>query len=758
MVIKWKKRDSIAVLAYVAALSLFLTGMVGMLRRGRFYDYSENDFQETKQFREYIASRLEDFLSMACGDYVSGSGYYYEESTAASSDVVEEAIAQGTYELAVQEEEIGRSLSEKEKKASADALYKRIQRDKNLLYRVSYRGKTRYTNMNTISWQDPKSKDLPEGYNFSFYFDGEKATIRKDGKEVNAYGDGIYREDADWRIPGYKNYTGKVKWGEAEVFILAAKEPIEYLEYNAEDGGYWTEYGLYDIYREHKEQREQFRIAAACFVAGLILMVCYLCLRTEGESGSHKKRGMAGKWFAARTGKIWFEWKALLFCILPVFLFVYLFCQSDAFFLWRDYTAEFYYDGVPAAYASEMSMYFFDAMASHKAVGLAAFWLLHLFVSDVCHNRGSYKNGGFAKLAAAMESKSLTFPLSKRIVRRSYGILFLTIAQMFFFITILAVVLAFKDRLDWVWIVGPLVGSLMLTAALLAVEAVYQKNNRVFAADLEKLSWQIFEIRDGNYEGGKTVSAQDADIRHMAAGLEDIRKGLETAVEERMGSERMKVELVANVSHDIKTPLTSIISYIQLLKQEEGLPEHIRDYIGILDQKSERLNCMVQDVFAVSKAASGQLSVKLEKLDLGKLLQQTLADMQETVAGSPVTIKTEIPGEPVFVQSDGSRMYRVFQNLIENALKYSLEGSRVYITLQKEGNNAAASVKNTSSRELNQNMDFAERFVRGDESRTDGGSGLGLSIAKSFTEACGGSFRLETIADLFVVTVYLTLA
>lgn len=246
---------------------------------------------------------------------------------------------------------------------------------------------------------------------------------------------------------------------------------------------------------------------------------------------------------------------------------------------------------------------------------------------------------------------------------------------------------------------------------------------------------------------------QDADVRHMAAELEDIRKGLETAVEERTGSERMKVELVANVSHDIKTPLTSIISYIQLLKQEEGLPDHIRDYIRILDVKSERLNHMVQDVFDISKAASGQLRVEQKELDLGKLLHQTLADMQETIEAAPVTIKTEIPSDPVIVRSDGGRMYRVFQNLIENALKYSLEGSRIYVSLQTEGNRVMASIKNISNAELHQQTDFTERFLRGDESRTDGGSGLGLSIAKSFTEACGGTFGLEMNADLFVVTV-----
>ena len=177
------------------------------------------------------------------------------------------------------------------------------------------------------------------------------------------------------------------------------------------------------------------------------------------------------------------------------------------------------------------------------------------------------------------------------------------------------------------------------------------------------------------------------------------------------------------------------------------------DYIRILDEKSQRLKNMVQDVFDVSKAASGELPVHREALDFGKLLRQTLADMEERIQSSPVTVKAEIPEQPVMIEADGQKLYRVFQNLIQNALQYSLEGSRVYLTMKVENSVAVASIKNTSRYELSSNKDFTERFVRGDESRTDGGSGLGLSIARNFTEACGGSFRLETIADLFVVTV-----
>ena len=229
------------------------------------------------------------------------------------------------------------------------------------------------------------------------------------------------------------------------------------------------------------------------------------------------------------------------------------------------------------------------------------------------------------------------------------------------------------------------------------------------------------------------------------------------ALEERTRSERMKVELISNVSHDLKTPLTSILSYAELLRQEP-LEGAAADYARIIDEKAQRLKAMVQDVFEVSKAASGQLPVQPERLDFAKLLRQTLADLEDPIQESGLSFKVDLPEGPVMVVADGKCLYRVFQNLITNALQYALPGSRVYLTLKTGKDRAEVSLRNTSRDELPEGMDFTARFVRGDESRTDGGSGLGLSIAKSFTEACGGDFRVETVADLFTAIVTLPLA
>lgn len=770
MVIKWKKRNASAVVVYVLAVSFLLLGLTGFLQQevysgmdGPVAEMSSRDYQSTAEFRNFISSRFHSFLNMACGDYVGGDDYYSNYGDSYSFDTYaagEAVIEQGTvyeggmdsagWQEAVEgQENTQQKPSISDRKKSADRFHEHIQEDKNLLYRISYDGVHKFSNLDGISWNyDSKTKNLPEGYNFLLYFDGKKATVRKDGEEVDLYGDGIYREEEGWRLPGFKNYTGKEKWKKAKILILAAEEPVLYAEMKDEDGG-WTDRTLYDLYQRYSEKKDRIRNSQICLGIGVLLLLGYLFLRREVRQ--------AGKTFAAWTGKIWFEWKALLFLLLPIILCTSILDSYGMYDIWT----ELGYEGIEfTSYASMAASYSLDALAAHELSMLVIFWLFHLFVSDVFHNRGGYKKGGFGKLAAVLEQRSLSLPLSRKIVKRTYGIIFITVGQTFFLGILLLrrLIFHYGNRAlqpdgSGIWDKILFGISFAVTIVLLFTEYRYQKKNRQFAEDLKELAGQITEIRDGNYEREISYAAEDADIRHMASDLEDIRKGLETAVEERTGSERMKVELVANVSHDIKTPLTSIISYIQLLKQEEGLPDHIRDYIRILDVKSERLNHMVQDVFDISKAASGQLRVEQKELDLGKLLHQTLADMQETIEAAPVTIKTEIPSVPVIVRSDGGRMYRVFQNLIGNALKYSLEGSRIYVSLQTEGNRALASIKNISNAELDQQTDFTERFLRGDESRTDGGSGLGLSIAKSFTEACGGTFGLEMNADLFVVTV-----
>ncbi|MDF2609758.1 MAG: hypothetical protein K0R92_1232 [Lachnospiraceae bacterium] len=234
---------------------------------------------------------------------------------------------------------------------------------------------------------------------------------------------------------------------------------------------------------------------------------------------------------------------------------------------------------------------------------------------------------------------------------------------------------------------------------------------------------------------------------------EKINRGLQDSLEDQMKSERMKVALVTNVSHDLKTPLTSIISYVELLSKEE-LSETAKDYVNILADKSERLKHIVSDLFDLAKSTSGNMPMDMEDIDLKKLLEQTLADMEDDIIKSGLPMKTKLPNHAVIIRSDGKKLYRVFQNVIDNALKYSLTGTRVFVETEESEDRVNVTIKNTAAYE----MDFTPeevlaRFNRGDKSRTTEGSGLGLSIAESFTNVCGGNFKVDIDGDLFKVTI-----
>lgn len=234
--------------------------------------------------------------------------------------------------------------------------------------------------------------------------------------------------------------------------------------------------------------------------------------------------------------------------------------------------------------------------------------------------------------------------------------------------------------------------------------------------------------------------------------LLSIQKNRKESLEKQLQSERMKVDLVTNVSHDLKTPLTSMIGCIDLLKQTEGLPEDAEDYVRLLSKKAEKLREMIQDVFDMAKATSGSQDMEMECLDMTRLIRQTMADMQDRIDASGLVFRVKTEDRELPFMGDGKKLYRVYQNLIENALKYSMAGSRVYIEVKEEKGRVITSIKNTSACE----MDFCEeeimeRFTRGDKSRSTEGNGLGIAIAKSFTEGCGGSFRLTLDGDLFKV-------
>lgn len=271
---------------------------------------------------------------------------------------------------------------------------------------------------------------------------------------------------------------------------------------------------------------------------------------------------------------------------------------------------------------------------------------------------------------------------------------------------------------------------------------------------LKALGEQISAMNGGDYS--RREVPEDSVTYGMTEKLNNISDGIQTAVDRQIQSERMKIDLVTNVSHDLKTPLTSIISYINLLSMEELTPE-AADYVKILEQKSERLRAIVSDLFDLAKATS-RTDVQLEMIDAVILIGQVLGDMSDKIGSYGKEIRTEILMESAPIYAEGKKLYRVLQNLIDNALKYSLDGTRIYLILREEDGKAVILLKNISSYEMTFTPDeITERFTRGDESRTSEGNGLGLSIAKSFTEACGGEFRVIVDGDVFAAEIKLPL-
>lgn len=270
-----------------------------------------------------------------------------------------------------------------------------------------------------------------------------------------------------------------------------------------------------------------------------------------------------------------------------------------------------------------------------------------------------------------------------------------------------------------------------------------------WARSYQELYLYVVDIRERR-KGQVPARSFLSPITHE---LSKIDEGFQNAVNQELVSQRMKTELISNVSHDLKTPLTSIINYVDLLKNKDLTQGQKEEYVSILDQKSQRLKVLIEDLFEASKAASGNIELVSEKIDLIALLKQTLGELAEKISTSGLQFKVNLPEEKVICELDGRRTYRIFENLMGNILKYAAPHSRVYIDciLEEE---VRITFRNISAYEMNFTAEeIMERFKRGDESRNTEGSGLGLSIAKNLTELQGGKFEVYVDGDLFKVTL-----
>ena len=298
---------------------------------------------------------------------------------------------------------------------------------------------------------------------------------------------------------------------------------------------------------------------------------------------------------------------------------------------------------------------------------------------------------------------------------------------------------------------SPLLAVIALCVGVLGMKYLGEHFDEVARQqrDLGKLIWQIERISEGDLKADADIPKESL-YYNASKQLSNIGSGLDKSLQDQMKGERMKIDLITNVSHDLKTPLTSIISYVDLLARDDSLSPEARDYVTILNQKTERLKNTIADLFELAKSTSGEAKVTLEPMDLKKLMEQTLEDMSDQIRESGFKVKFQCDAEHTKFKGDVNRMYRVVQNILENALKYSLKGTRIFATISNQGSRVCLTVQNTSGYEMDfTEEEIMERFYRGEKSRTSEGNGLGLSIADSFTANCRGEFKIEIDGDQF---------
>ncbi len=551
---------------------------------------------------------------------------------------------------------------------------------------------------------------LSDSYDYCWYFDGEKVLVIDHDEPVDTE-----RLDSGYRglIPGAAIDPGNPDndpYNAGAIKVLLAvnsvlvKNPYNHSRY----------------FQEQQFLHIAGRVYVGVLVLGVVLFACGIIRRREKRAFDRK--------LAAWSGRLWLEAKiflSLFVVILPI-------------------NMSYVYGGWGW---SSLGGLFRLAISSGTAI-LALWWFYVMLVDLIVNGRRFFSHNSINSVLTWYRNYERKYPWQRMMLKRAHVLVWTE--AVLAFLSVFLVLMGFsgggRGSTEFALVVA-------LLLAGIGIYFIYRYLRRYgqTVEDLGLLVAHIEKVKNGDMETKLRV-APDADIYLATQNLNSIQEGMSLAVSEKVRSERMKVDLITNVSHDLKTPLTSIVSYVELLSKEENLPEHVNDYVAILAQKTERLKNLIQDLFDLSKATSDNMALDMEKIDLARLINQALADMQEPMDDSGLAFRVNVPDEPVYIASDGKKLYRVLQNLISNTLKYSLLGSRVFVDLTVLGKEAVVTIKNTANYEMDFDEDeILQRFTRGDRSRSTEGSGLGLSIAQSFTEACGGRFAIKIDGDLFKV-------
>ncbi|WP_343338011.1 Adaptive-response sensory-kinase SasA [Terrisporobacter petrolearius] len=387
---------------------------------------------------------------------------------------------------------------------------------------------------------------------------------------------------------------------------------------------------------------------------------------------------------------------------------------------------------------TERQIYVYDIFVIYDAICLL---LLLFLINYIIYNKNNLLNKAyFSPFIKALFNKNYKKTVNRKLAYSlCFGILVQTIIWMFIFN----------------YIYGELIYALkfiLFIDLVTFVLCIY-----LFRITCEKfdyvdyISKEVESIKEGSLDYKLNIKGND-QIATLANNINNMSEGLGKAVDNALKSEKMKTELIANVSHDLKTPLTSIINYVDMLKSEDIDDDTKKAYLSILDKKSKRLKTLVEEIFEAAKLSSGEMEFNIEKTDIKELLIQSIVELDDKIQESRLDFIVETPEKPIFAMIDGKRTFRAFENLIANITKYSSPNSRVYIDLFVENNTISIIFKNMSNYRLNLSPDeFLERFRRGDSSRNTEGSGLGLSITQSIVNTQNGTMDLNIDGDLFKV-------
>lgn len=402
--------------------------------------------------------------------------------------------------------------------------------------------------------------------------------------------------------------------------------------------------------------------------------------------------------------------------------------------------------GTPLTFYSLLGYFPMNLHASNIFDGIILFTILMVLMTiTILQILWLYKDvnhEGYRKYWEDSLSQKLLFTMRNAFSKRSLGVQIVVLCSVVFLAGIGVPIILMVPELILIYI--PLFVIFVLPALYLLFKRVADYNKLAIATEQMSKGHLISDV----HVRGKSVLAEHA------THLNKLREGVRVSQTEQAKSERLKTELITNVSHDLRTPLTSIITYTDLLKNPDLTLEDRISYVGILDRKSQRLKTLIEDLFEVSKMASGNMELLKQRVDLTQLMQQALAEHEEDIQTAGLDFRITKPDSAIFALVDGQKWWRVMDNLIVNAIKYTLPGTRVYVTLKEIDGCAHFTFKNVTKYELGENVDeLFERFKRADTSRHTEGSGLGLAISQSIVDLHGGTMKIEVDGDLFKVTV-----